>query len=71
MGALLSGSEVDYALEAGREQLLVIVVRKANHLLDAGDPNAGQSELDSGSLGLYVDRGRGCKTACRHRFAKE
>ncbi len=52
--ALLARPEIDHALEAGREQLLDAVVAQADHLLDAGHPDAREAELHRRCLGLDV-----------------
>ena len=57
--ALLVWPELDDALEACGEQLLVSVLLDPDDLLDAGDADAGQAELDARPLRLDVDERNG------------
>ena len=57
------GAELDDALEARREQLLGAVLADADHLLDAGDADARQAQLDGRALRLDVDRRSGMRSA--------
>ena len=63
--ALLFGPEIDDAFKARGEQLLDVVVTNPDHLLDAGDADAGQADLHARQLRLYVDRRkRMCSLKC-------
>jgi hypothetical protein len=55
VGALLVRTEVDHALELGREKLLGAVVAQADHLLYAGNPDAREAQLYDGLLRLDID----------------
>ena len=52
--ALLTGVEVDEAVDLGVVEELGAGVRDPDHLVDAGHSGAGQSEMDVGRGGLEV-----------------
>ena len=54
--ALLTGVEVDEAVDLGVVEELGAGVRDPDHLVDAGDSGAGQGEMDVGLGGLEVVR---------------
>jgi hypothetical protein len=54
--ALLTGVEVDEAVDLGVVEKLGARVRDPDHLVDAGDPGARQCEMDVGLCSLEVVR---------------
>ena len=64
--ALLLRAEVDEALDLGGEDLLRAVLSDADDLLDAGDADAREADLERGTLGLDVWCGDGGGPGARH-----
>ena len=61
VSALLARAQVDEALQPRREELLDGVLagpRDADHLLDAGDADPGERNVQRGGRGLHVGRAR-------------
>jgi len=52
--ALLTGIEVDEAVDLGVVEKLGTGMGDPDHLVDPGDPGAGQGEMDVGLGGLQV-----------------
>ena len=60
--------EVDEALEAGVEEVLGAVGLDPDHLLDAGDPDAGEADLGGGQRSLDVWGGWSGDRVAGHRL---